>query len=116
LLLTIVFDLLCINKNNNKRNNKMTQIGFQSISILSTIQLTQYIDDHIFTNAQKMQIFEHYNSTNTDTTNIYSKKKNIKNIKKNVKNVKKKENSDKLGNSKEYIENRSKKFYYIGDL
>ncbi|STM42989.1 putative plasmid replication protein [Escherichia coli] len=60
----------------------MTQIDFQSLSSLSPFQLTQYIDDHLFTNEQKVQIFEHYHSTHKDTTNIYSRKENIKSIKK----------------------------------
>lgn len=83
LLLTIVFNLLCINKN-NKRKYTMTQIDFKSLSSLSPFQLTQYIDDHHFTTEQKVQIFEHYHSTHKDITNIYSRKENIKSIKKDV--------------------------------
>ena len=84
LLLIIVFNLLCINKNNNKRKNTMTQIDFNALSDLSPFQLTQYIDDHHFTSEQKVLIFEHYHSTHKDTTNIYSRKENIKSIKKDV--------------------------------
>lgn len=62
----------------------MTQIDFQSLSSLSPFQLTQYIDDHHFTNEQKVQIFEHYHSTHKNVTNIYSRKENIKSIKKDV--------------------------------
>ncbi|WP_338506945.1 DNA-binding protein [Erwinia aphidicola] len=62
----------------------MTKIDFQSLSSLSPFQLTQYIDDHHFTNEQKVQIFEHYHSTHKDITNIYSRKENIKSIRKDV--------------------------------
>ncbi|RQM36328.1 DNA-binding protein [Erwinia psidii] len=62
----------------------MTQIDFQYLSSLSPFQLTQYIDDHHFTNEQKVQIFEHYHSTHKDVTNIYSRKENIKSIRKDV--------------------------------
>ncbi|QNQ60075.1 DNA-binding protein [Pantoea sp. MT58] len=62
----------------------MRKIDFQSLSSLSPFQLTQYIDDHHFTNEQKVQIFEHYHSTHKDVTNIYSRKENIKSIRKDV--------------------------------
>lgn len=62
----------------------MTQIDFKSLNDLSPFELKQYIDDHHFTNEQKVQIFEHYYSTHKDTTNIYSRKENIKSIKKDV--------------------------------
>ncbi|EAX8228020.1 DNA-binding protein [Salmonella enterica] len=62
----------------------MTQIDFKSLNDLSPFELKQYIDDHYFTNEQKVQIFEHYYSTHKDITNIYSRKENIKSIKKDV--------------------------------
>lgn len=62
----------------------MTQIDFKSLNDLSPFELKQYIDDHHFTNEQKVQIFEHYYSTHKDITNIYSRKENIKSIKKDV--------------------------------
>lgn len=62
----------------------MTQIDFKSLNDLSPFELKQYIDDHHFTNEQKIQIFEHYYSTHKDITNIYSRKENIKSIKKDV--------------------------------
>lgn len=62
----------------------MTQIDFKSLNDLSPFELKQYIDDHHFTNEEKVQIFEHYYSTHKDITNIYSRKENIKSIKKDV--------------------------------
>ena len=62
----------------------MIQIDFKSLSDLSPFELKQYIDEHHFTNEQKVQIFEHYYSTHKDITNIYSRKENIKSIKKDV--------------------------------
>ncbi|EHM8483702.1 DNA-binding protein [Salmonella enterica] len=62
----------------------MTQIDFKFLNDLSPFELKQYIDEHHFTNEQKVQIFEHYYSTHKDITNIYSRKENIKSIKKDV--------------------------------
>ncbi|HAT8031673.1 TPA: DNA-binding protein [Citrobacter rodentium] len=78
----------------------MTQIDFKSLNDLSPFELKQYIDDHHFTNEQKVQIFEHYYSTHKDITNIYSRKENIKSIKKDV----------------DYVHMFTKKFQQLAEL